>query len=150
MFLKISQISLENTCVESLFNKIGALKAWNFIKKRLQHKRLPVKVTFLIKLNLKNICERLLLIMMAPFTCLSEKISLSKVWQQSNFKSSFSMLGLKLYVKIQDVNARGKWYIISCTYIFLPTFTIDKFFPVYSWCMLAFIKSKQLTLMTQG
>ena len=43
--LKNFQISQESTCVvsESLFNKVTGLKACNFIKKRLQHSRVPVK-----------------------------------------------------------------------------------------------------------
>ena len=38
MFLKISQISQENTCVGSLFNKAAGPQACNFIKKRLKHR----------------------------------------------------------------------------------------------------------------
>ena len=41
--LKNSQISQENTMLESLFNEVAGLKAWNFIKKRLQHLYFPVK-----------------------------------------------------------------------------------------------------------
>ena len=33
MFLKISQIPLENTCVGVSFNKYAVLRAWKFIKK---------------------------------------------------------------------------------------------------------------------
>ena len=31
--------------LESLFNNITGMKAWNFLKKRLQHKRFPVNIT---------------------------------------------------------------------------------------------------------
>ena len=34
---------LENTCVGVSFDKVSVLKVWNFIKKRLQHSRVPVK-----------------------------------------------------------------------------------------------------------
>ena len=45
---------------ESIFNKVAALKACNFIKKRLQHRCFPVKFAkFLRTPTLKNICERL-------------------------------------------------------------------------------------------
>ena len=48
--------------LESLFNKVAGLKAWNFIKNRLQHSCFPVKFAkFLRTPILKNICERLLL-----------------------------------------------------------------------------------------
>ena len=43
VFLKISQISEDNTCVKSLFNQVAGLQACNFIKKRPQHRCLPVK-----------------------------------------------------------------------------------------------------------
>ena len=43
MFLKISQYFQENTCVQvHLFNKVAALKTFDFIKKRLRRKRFPV------------------------------------------------------------------------------------------------------------
>ena len=42
VFLKILQISQENTFVGVSFNKVVGLKACNFIKKRLQHKCFPV------------------------------------------------------------------------------------------------------------
>ena len=55
--------------IKSLFNKVAGLKAcnfikkaYNFIKKRLQHRRFPVNITtFLKKVILKNIREWLLL-----------------------------------------------------------------------------------------
>ena len=44
--------------LESLFNKVAGLKAWNFIKNRLQHSCFPVKFAkFLRTPILKNICE---------------------------------------------------------------------------------------------
>ena len=46
----------------SLFNKIAASKACNFIKKKLKHRCfLVLTAKFLRKLILKNTCERLLL-----------------------------------------------------------------------------------------
>ena len=47
--------------LDSLFDKVEVLKAWNFIKKRLQHRCFTVKFAkFLRTLILKSICERLL------------------------------------------------------------------------------------------
>ena len=43
VFLKVSQISQENTFAAVPFNKVTGLKAWNFIKKKLQHRCFPVK-----------------------------------------------------------------------------------------------------------
>ena len=42
MFLKMSQISQEIPVLESLFNKVTGVKAYKFIKKRLQHRRFCV------------------------------------------------------------------------------------------------------------
>ena len=49
--------------LQSLFNKVAGLKAWNFIKKRLQHRCFPVKfASFLGTPVFKKIYERLLLL----------------------------------------------------------------------------------------
>ena len=50
--------------LESLFNNIAGLQACNFIKKILQHWSFPMKffAKFLRTSILKNICERLLLL----------------------------------------------------------------------------------------
>ena len=57
--LKVSQ---EDAGAGFFFNKVAGLKAYNFIKSRLQHRCFPVKFCkFLRTLNLRNICERLLL-----------------------------------------------------------------------------------------
>ena len=46
VFLKISQVSQERTCVRVSFNKIvGPKLPCNFIKNRLQHRCFPVKFT---------------------------------------------------------------------------------------------------------
>ena len=48
--------------LESPFNKIACLKAWNIIKKIVQHSGFPVNFAkFLRTPSLKNICKRLLL-----------------------------------------------------------------------------------------
>ena len=44
-----------------LYNKAAVLQTWNFIKQGLQHRCFPVNMKFLRTLNLKTICERLLL-----------------------------------------------------------------------------------------
>ena len=47
--------------LESHFNKVTELDAWNFIEKILQHRRFFVNIAkFLRRSILKNICERLL------------------------------------------------------------------------------------------
>ena len=58
--LRIPQYSQPNTCVlESLFNKVVCLKAWSFIRNRLQHRCFPV-AKFLRKSILKNASELIL------------------------------------------------------------------------------------------
>ena len=48
--------------LEAPFNKVEGLEAYNFIKKKPQHKCFPVKFAkFLRIIILKNICEWLLL-----------------------------------------------------------------------------------------
>ena len=44
VFLKFSQILLENTCVGVSFSKVSGLKVCNFIKKRLQHSCFSVNI----------------------------------------------------------------------------------------------------------
>ena len=62
LFLKISQISKENTCLESLFINFFPGQYCNFIKKVLQYRFFPVKFAkFLTTRILKNIYEQLLL-----------------------------------------------------------------------------------------
>ena len=63
VFLIILQYWQEkNTCVQFSFNQVADLKAWNFIKKRLQHMQFPVNnEKFLRTSILKNIYKRLLL-----------------------------------------------------------------------------------------
>ena len=57
VFLKVLQISQENTCVGVFLIKFVK----NFVKKRLQHNCFPVKFgKFLRTPILRNICERLL------------------------------------------------------------------------------------------
>ena len=52
--------------LESLLNKDVGLQACNFIKKRLQHRYFPVNIAkFLRTRILRNICERLLLNLIA-------------------------------------------------------------------------------------
>ena len=76
MFLKISQISQENTCVghTSLFNKVAELRAVSFIKKKFQRNCFPVKFAkFLRTPTFKNIGERLLLYLHVIFYTMHEK-----------------------------------------------------------------------------
>ena len=44
--------------LESVFNKVAGLKAYNFIKNRLQHRCFPVNIAKILRTNnLKSICE---------------------------------------------------------------------------------------------
>ena len=52
-WLKISQYSQENSCVESFLNDVACLQACNFIRTRLQHRRFAV-ANFLRKSIMKN------------------------------------------------------------------------------------------------
>ena len=49
MFLKVSQISHENAYVRVPFNKVAGRKAWNIIKRRLQHRCFPVKFAKILR-----------------------------------------------------------------------------------------------------
>ena len=58
---KICNIQGKTPELESLFNKAAGLKAYNFIKKRLQLSCFPLNIAkFLRTPILKNICKRLL------------------------------------------------------------------------------------------
>ena len=61
VFLKISQILQENTCVGASFNNFADLQACNFIKKIFQQCFLMKFAKLLRTPIFKNICERLLL-----------------------------------------------------------------------------------------
>ena len=55
-FLKLCKIHLKTSLLESLFNNVAGLMAWNFIKKRLWHRYFPVNfLQFLKKPYLQNI-----------------------------------------------------------------------------------------------
>ena len=49
VLLKISQYSEETPVLKSLFNEAAGLKAFNFIKKRLQHRCFPVNIAKFLK-----------------------------------------------------------------------------------------------------
>ena len=49
LFLKFSKFHRKATVLESLFDKVGRLKACNFIKIRLQHKSFPMKFAKFLK-----------------------------------------------------------------------------------------------------
>ena len=72
--------------LESLFKKVPGLKAYNFIKKRLQHRCFPVKFAkFLRTAILKNICKQLLLVME-----ILDSMETLKILQKSNLCSPMS------------------------------------------------------------
>ena len=53
--LEVWNIHRKTSVLESLFSKVVSLKAWNFIKKKLQHRCFPVNIAkFLRKFYLKN------------------------------------------------------------------------------------------------
>ena len=52
MFFKIDKIRnmyRKTLVLESLFNKVAGLKAWNFIKKSLQHSCFPANIEKLLR-----------------------------------------------------------------------------------------------------
>ena len=76
MFLKISQISQEITCVGHtfLFDKVAELRVFSFIKKKLKRNWFPVKLAkFLRTPTVKNIGERLLRYLHVIFYTMHEK-----------------------------------------------------------------------------
>ena len=66
LFLNFCNINRKTPLLETLFNKVADLQAPNFIKKRPQHRCFPANIAkFLRTVILKNIIERLLLIMLS-------------------------------------------------------------------------------------
>ena len=49
VFLKISQNSHENTCIEVFFNKNAALRIATLLKQRIQHCRFPMNFAKFLK-----------------------------------------------------------------------------------------------------
>ena len=69
--LKFRNIQRKTPELESLFNKVAGLEVWDFIKKRLQLSCFPLNIAkFLRTPILKNICERVLLRVLKPTSCL--------------------------------------------------------------------------------
>ena len=67
--------------IEPLFNKVAGLHGYNFIKKRLECRFFPVNIAkFLRTPILKNICERILLIM-AIWLCFLRRFA---IWIRRN------------------------------------------------------------------
>ena len=57
---KLRKFQRKTSVLESLFNKVACLRVCSFIKKRLQHRCIPVKLAKFLKTSiLKNICEQL-------------------------------------------------------------------------------------------
>ena len=68
VFLKILQISQENTCARtSFFNKVSSLSPTTLFKKRLQHKCFPMKFRNFLRTSLFIEHLRWLLLMMQNF-----------------------------------------------------------------------------------
>ena len=98
--------------LESLFNKVAGFQAYNFVKKRLQHRHLPVNIAnFLRTRILKNTCVRLLLF---------------KVHHERLFD---------LFVYSNVYSIRYRFYIVSFL-ILLQDHTLRKIpkFQLISWC----------------
>ena len=56
--LKLSKFHRKPSVLESLLSRVAV---FNFVKKRLQHRRFPMKFANFLRIpTLKNICERLL------------------------------------------------------------------------------------------
>ena len=81
--------------LEPLFNNMAGLKAYRFIKKRLQHSCLPIKYVKLLRTPiLKNICEWLLL---KELTLLRIRSDLLKKLLKHTSHSAWSKKKLKLF-----------------------------------------------------
>ena len=101
--LKISQISHENSWVESLFNQPAA---WI---KRLQHRRFPVKCAkFVRKPILKFICEWLLLYVNHQRTCSAGfRSSRSQMFRKGVCKNSTKLTGKLLCWNLILINLQA-------------------------------------------
>ena len=113
VFLKISQILQQNTCVGASFWLVASLQDWNVLKKRLQHRCFPAKFAKCLSTYiLKNICERLLL---------QKSFGLSHVKDLSWEKFFGSWRGFRLEVSLWNfvmframVLVTSKWNTIQC------------------------------------
>ena len=113
VFLKISQILQQNTCVGASFWLVASLQDWNVLKKRLQHRCFPAKFAKCLRTYiLKNICERLLL---------QKSFGLSHVKDLSWEKFFGSWRGFRLEVSLWNfvmframVLVTSKWNTIQC------------------------------------
>ena len=95
--------------LKSLFNKVAGPEACNFIKKKLQHRCFSVKFAkFLRTPILKNICERLLLILQKIGTgTLSFIKSLEAYFERYTNMRCFVRLGNHLYNSKKVKNTHG-------------------------------------------
>ena len=71
------QFQRKTFALEPLVNKVVGLKTYNFIHKRLQHGRFPVKFAMKILRTpiLNNICERLILLFLTFHGVTSNRVS---------------------------------------------------------------------------
>ena len=65
-FLKLCKIHVKTSLLESLFNNVAALKAWNFIKEILWHRHLPVNLLQFFKKPFLQNFSRWLLVLIPP------------------------------------------------------------------------------------
>ena len=85
MFLNISQISQENTCVGVFLIKLQGWRVYNFISKNFQRSCFPVKFAKFLKTpNFKNICEQLLLYLHVILFTMHEKDTANNAWLESS------------------------------------------------------------------
>ena len=72
--LKLNKFHRKTHVLQSFFNKVAGLRAFNFIKKKYQRSCFPVKfVKFFRTPTFKNICERLLLYLHVILFAIHEK-----------------------------------------------------------------------------
>ena len=90
--------------LESFINKFSGLKAWNFIKKRLQHGCFPLNIAkFLRTPILKNICERLLFyLLLSPIPQL--KLTTNHRCIRSKFRGENCILYQYMNRVLRDIN----------------------------------------------
>ena len=106
--VKVRKYHRKIPVLESVFNKVAGLRAYNFIAKKLQHRCFPVKFAKIFRIPiLKNICEQLLLYLhynsssislsslsLPPGVAIrrcSTKLVFLKIWQISQENTCFGV-----------------------------------------------------------
>ena len=141
MFFRISQISQENTCVGILFSNVAGLKACNFVKKRLQHRCLPLKFAKYLRTPPVSAFE------FCYGGCL-RIVSVSKYIIISNQRIKVNVWWIAwccIHSKIMpELDSQWKFwkYVRICTFVaagFRPWFHSDMFWYFWIFYMISFL-----------